>query len=188
MGEAAAVTPRSMPSPRDVLDFWFDPASEPFWFEKNDGFGALTETALTGGIDHWADHATADGRGTLALVIVLDQFTRNIYRGDPRCYAGDAAALSHASAAIAAGVETGWPEAQRAFLYMPYQHVEDAKLQERSVELFARLGRDTQWYKSAVEHRDVVARFGRFPHRNAILGRESTPEEARFLTEPGSSF
>lgn len=183
-------------TPDDLLDFWFDPASEPFWFEKDDSFDALcaerfgdmAEAALAGRLDHWADHEKAAGLGTLALVIALDQLPRNIFRGSPRCYAGDAAALAHASAAIAADVDRGWPEARRAFLYMPFQHAEDLAVQERSVELFARLGRDTDWYKSAVQHRDIVARFGRFPHRNDILGRESTAEERAFLKEPGSSF
>ena len=182
--------------PQQVLDFWFDPASEAFWFEKNrefdalcrERFGGLTEAALARELDGWANHGGGDGLGTLALVIALDQFPRNIFRGEPRCYAGDPAALAHATAAILAGVDEGWPEARRAFLYMPYQHAEDRLLQERSVALFRRLGEDTKWYRSAVRHRDIVARFGRFPHRNSLLGRDSTAEELAFLQEPGSSF
>jgi uncharacterized protein (DUF924 family) len=182
--------------PEDVLDFWFDPASEPLWFDTNEAFdrlcrerfGTLTQAALAGDLDGWVDHEEGSGSGTLALVIALDQLPRNVYRGDPRCYAGDAAALAHATAAILTGIDECWPDARRAFLYMPYQHAEDTVVQDRSVELFRRLGEESEWFKSAVEHRDIVTRFGRFPHRNALLCRESTEEERAFLRQPGSVF
>jgi uncharacterized protein (DUF924 family) len=182
----------------EVLRFWFGDApgvARPEWFRKDDAFdaaiagrfGALIDTALAGDLDGWAD----DPRSGLALVIVLDQFPRNVFRGTPRAFAGDARALAVAEGLVSRGEDSRLLAVERWFLYLPFEHSEALAVQKRSVELFARLRDDTgeagplEW---AWRHYDVVVRFGRFPHRNAILGRESTPAEREFLAQPGSSF
>jgi len=184
-----------------VLDFWFGaPGSSEFgsarkaWFSKDaafdaairDRFGALIERALRGELDDWGGAP----RSAIAQVLVLDQFTRNAFRDTPRAFAGDARALATAEAAIAQTFDASLALLERWFLYMPFQHSESRDTQTRSLELFAALARDglpdpLQW---AQRHHDIVARFGRFPHRNGILGRASTPEEEAFLREPGSRF
>jgi uncharacterized protein (DUF924 family) len=188
-----------LPTPRDVLQFWF--GDEPLreraeWFRKDaafdaqirERFGGAVTAALQGSLGHWRD--TAPGR--LALVVVLDQFTRNILRGTPGAFAGDAQALALARQMVDAGEDHAWPPLQRLFIYLPFEHAEDAVVQEHSMRLFTALARDDPSQQGlldyAVRHRDIVARFGRFPHRNAILGRESTAEEAEFLKQPGSGF
>lgn len=189
-------------SPHEVLDFWFgrkdDPGYGRFrdeWFQKDetfdrevtDRFGALYEEAAAGGLDGWREGA----EGCLALVIALDQFPRNMFRGDARAHATDEKALGAAKYAVERGLDRELPPFQRMFLYMPFMHAEDPEDQRRSVELFEKLAAepgapDVREY--AVGHHEIVDRFGRFPHRNAILGRETTPEEAEFLTQPGSSY
>ncbi|MDQ6620636.1 MAG: DUF924 domain-containing protein [Pseudomonadota bacterium] len=181
-----------------ILAFWFGPtpdASREEWFRKDDAFDAEIRTrfeaaviaALAGQHVDWA----ATARGSLALVLLLDQFTRNIYRGTARAFAGDQAALHTAETAIAGGLDLSLRAVERWFLYMPFQHAEDRAMQRRSLELFGKLALETgldsplEW---AGKHERVVARFGRFPHRNAVLGRPSTPEEEAFLREPGSRF
>jgi uncharacterized protein (DUF924 family) len=186
----------------DVLDFWFGRASEPGygefrdeWFRKDpefdarvsDQFAGLYEEAAVGELDGWRD----DARSCLALVIVLDQFPRNMFRGDGRTHAADAAALESSRYAVEHGLDRELPAFQRMFLYMPFMHSENREDQRRSVELFGRLADepgapDVTSY--AAGHRDIVERFGRFPHRNGILGRETTSEEAEFLKTEGSSF
>lgn len=172
----------------DVLTFWFadperawkkDPA---FDDELRRRFGALHAAVLRGEHDDWC----ATPRGVLAYVLVLDQLSRNLHRGDPRAFAGDARALTAAARAVDAGQDRALAPIERGFLYMPFMHSEALADQERAVALFAALGEP--FLPFAVQHRDIVARFGRFPHRNAVLGRESTPEEREFLTQPGSSF
>lgn len=188
-----------------VLDFWFLPAGDPAhnrfrrdWFRQSDAFdaavgerfGALVDAALAGGLREW--EATADGG--LALILLLDQFTRNLFRGTARAFAGDAAALAAAQNLVASGRDKNLPPIRRWFVFMPFEHSESLLDQERSVALFAGLRREAQdaafdaAYDYAVRHRDIVERFGRFPHRNAPLGRASTPEEIEFLKQPGSSF
>lgn len=176
-----------MHSPDDVLREWFsDPAR---WWKKDAAFDRhLCETyrdeveaALRGELDGWADTP----RGALALVILLDQFARNIHRGTRDMYAGDEKALSICLGLIARGEDTSLAEAERQFLYMPLMHSEDGAVQERSLEKFAEVGLGLEY---AQRHAEIVFRFGRFPHRNAILGRESTPEEIDFLKQSGSSF
>ncbi len=189
-------------SPADVLAFWFGSEGEPGygefreeWFRKDeafdrevtDRFGDLYERATAGGLDGWREEAES----CLALVIVLDQFPRNMFRGDARTHATDGQALDAAKHAIERALDRELPAFQRMFLYMPFMHAESVEDQRRSVELFEGLasepgGPDVREY--AAGHRDIEERFGRFPHRNAILGRETTPEEAEFLTQPGSSF
>ena len=188
--------------PAEVLDFWFGRKGEPGygefrsqWFQKDeafdrevtDRFGGLYEEAAAGRLDGWRGEA----EGCLALVIALDQFPRNMFRGDARTHATDGKALDSAKDAIEHALDRELPAYGRMFLYMPFMHAESVEAQRRSVELFEGLaaepdGPDVGEY--AVGHRDIVERFGRFPHRNALLGRETTSEEAEFLTQPGSSF
>ena len=200
----------STATPADVLAFWLgayplDLAAmarvQTQWFQKNAAFDAdmrerflpTIEAALAGRLDGWA--ATDDG--WLALLIVLDQFTRNTFRGEPKSFAGDPMALQHAVEGIAAGRDQRVPPMARIFCYLPLEHAEDPELQARSVALFAALaaapGAEPKAFLDntsdyAVKHQVVIDRFGRFPHRNAILGRVSTPEEVEYLRQPGSGF
>lgn len=192
-----------MPSESDrVLDFWFGREDEPgygefreAWFRKDEAFddevrerfGDLYEEAASGALDGWRD----DARSCLALVILLDQFPRNMFRGDPKTHATDGKALEISKYAVDRALDRELPAFQRQFLYMPFMHSEDLEDQRRSVELFEVLagGPDSADEPSyAVRHMEIVKRFGRFPHRNEILGRPTTPEEAEFLQQPGSSF
>lgn len=183
---------------REILDFWFGaPDSDVYgttreiWFKADTGFDADVRRRFAGALDRAAagahDGMGATSEGTLALIVLLDQFPRNIHRGTPQAFAFDAKALDTAQRALDAGHDAALPAFQRGFLYLPFEHSEDRADQERSVALFRALG-DANMLDFAVRHRDIVARFGRFPHRNAILGRESTPEEVEFLDQPGSSF
>jgi uncharacterized protein (DUF924 family) len=173
----------------EVLRFWFEETPAQAWFVRDDAidaeirkrFGALHASL----IEKVPATVTATPLGALATVIVLDQFSRNLFRNSPRAYGADPTALAIAQDAIAAGFDRELDTGQRMFLYMPFQHGEDRAIQARSVELFTQLG-DATGLKYAREHRDVIERFGRFPHRNRILGRESTPAESEFLkTHPG---
>ena len=188
--------------PREVLDFWFGQEGDPEygrfrneWFRKDPAFDArvtqqffdLYEEAAAGDLAGWRD----DAESCLALVIVLDQFPRNMFRGDGRTHAEDGRALAASKHAVEHALDRELPAFQRMFLYMPFMHSENAEDQRRSVELFERLageagGPDVVSY--AVTHRDIVERFGRFPHRNEILGRKTTPEEAAFLRSERSTF
>ncbi len=176
----------NLPSAHDVASFWRD-AGPQKWFAKSDAFDAdfkarfeaLHHTAAAGAHDAWATHA----EGVLALLVLLDQFPRNAYRNTGHMFATDGKALSIARAALAAGLDQQVEEALRPFFYLPFMHSEDLADQERSVTLSAAL--DANTHRFAVLHRDIVARFGRFPHRNAALGRDTTPEERRYLDEGG---
>ncbi len=176
----------------ELLRFWFEPAADrERWFAADpafdltvrDRFGPLVAAAETGGLRHWR----SDARGTLALCLVCDQLPRNIWRGTARAFGLDAKAREVATGAVEAGMDAGMRPEERLFLYLPFEHSEDLADQERSVALFARLG-EPEWLDHAVRHRAVIRRFGRFPHRNAALGRASTAEELAFLQEPGSAF
>lgn len=123
----------------------------------------------------------------LALVIVLDQFSRQIYRGEAKAFAQDGHALTVAKHAIASGFDQDALPVHRLFWYLPFEHSENLADQDRAIELLEPLG-NAEWTRYAREHRDVIARFGRFPHRNAALGRENTPEEEAYLAQPGSGF
>ena len=192
-----------MPTEADeVLAFWFGREDEPgygefreAWFRKDpefdqqvqERFGPLYERAAAGELDGWREEA----RSCLALVICLDQFPRNMFRGDGRTHATDDKALETARYALERALDRELPPFQRVFVYMPFMHSESVEDQRRSVELFRRLAErpgapDLTSY--AVGHMEIVERFGRFPHRNVILGRETTPEEAEFLQGPDSSF
>lgn len=178
-------------SPSDIVDFWFSDDTKKQWFKPDaafdDALRARFETPLQaarrGVYADWPGTA----HGALALIILLDQISRNIYRGTPEAFAADEQALDVAAHAIANGFDEQLTPEQRIFLYMPYMHSEALADQERGMELFTRLGvaENLDYMR---RHRDIIARFGRFPHRNAILGRQSTPEELEFLKQPGSSF
>lgn len=170
----------------DVVAFWREAGPER-WFAKDEAFDrqfktrglALHEAAARGDLDAW----NATPEGALALAILLDQFPRNAFRDTPRMFATDEKALGLAAAAIDAGHDQAVTENLRTFFYLPFEHSEELADQERAVALFAPLGGEVLAY--AEIHRDIIHRFGRFPHRNAILGRETTPEEQRFLDEGG---
>ena len=186
--EPTSGLPSALPSAADVATFWRD-AGPARWFKRSDSFDAefkarfepLHLAAAEGLLDDWA----ASTEGALALLVLLDQFPRNSYRGSARSFATDARARAVARAAIAAGHDQQVEPALRPFFYLPLMHSESLADQDRSVALNDALDANTRRY--AVLHRDIVARFGRFPHRNAALGRASTPEEERFLAEGGFS-
>lgn len=175
-----------------LLDFWFAPGMEKRWFATDRDFDrTLTERfgpdladAAAGKLDHWIESP----EGALALVILLDQLPRNVFRGKPHAYALDSRALALAEAAILRGHDRALPPARRRFLYLPFEHSESLPDQDQAVRLFQQAGDDPEGLDWAIKHRDVIARFGRFPHRNAVLDRETTPEEEAFLKQPGSAF
>jgi len=188
-------------TPSDVLEFWFSDQSRALWFEKNAAFdeairGRFEDTvraAADGELEHWERTAP----GALALVIVLDQFPRNLYRGSARAFAADARAREVADRAIVRRLDQEIPLAQRHFFFLPFEHSESSGDQERSIALFQvwAEAHDGQARDRALEqmryvhrHAEIVERFGRFPHRNEALGRESTESEIAFLREPMSAF
>ena len=202
-----------MPIPteaRELLDYWFGrlgPTGLPpddrysLWFgaaaevdaQLRDAFGTLAGDAAAGRLDDWA--ATPDGR--LALILLTDQLPRNLHRGRAAAFSSDERALEAALVGLARGDDRALPAVMRVFFYLPLEHAEDPALQERAVALFEALERDAPaggertfalFTDYARRHRDVIARFGRFPHRNEMLGRESTPEEAAFFAEHGPGF
>lgn len=174
-------------SPQAVLDFWFG-QDRKVWFEKNPTFDEeirarfmpLFESAAAGTLASW----TNSPRSALALVILLDQFPRNMFRGQPRAFATDPMALEAARTIVAQGWDKAFTEDEQTFAYLPFEHSEALEDQEQSLRLFTG-NANFEW---ARRHWDIIRRFGRFPHRNAILGRESTPEEIAFLRTPGSGF
>jgi len=185
----------------EILDFWFGPPGSAGygqprreWFRKiaafdaeiRSRFGAAVERALAGDFADWIAP-----RAVLARVLLLDQFTRNGFRGEARAFAGDALALATAEAAIARGDDIALIPVERSFLYLPFAHAEDLTAQEQSVALHRRLRDETGYVDPLIwaeKHAAVIRLFGRYPHRNAALGRESTPEEVAFLAAPGSRF
>ena len=189
---------------QDVLDFWFLPRTDagygkprPEWFRKDPAFdaeiagrfGALIAQAVAGGLREWDLQGPG---GKLARILVLDQFTRNAYRDKPEAFGGDLLALGAAVALVDSGEDRQLAPQQRAFAYMPFEHAEDARMQERSVELFGRLAAEHEGFVEMLDyahrHRGVIARFKRFPHRNPILGRASTADELHYLGQPGAGF
>jgi uncharacterized protein (DUF924 family) len=174
----------------EVLHFWFDELSNEQWWRKDDALDARIRTRFLSVYEEVASRPTiaaAEPRETLATVIVLDQFPRNMFRDDPRSYATDAQARAVAKTVIAAGQDRVLRKDERTFLYMPLQHSEDAADQRLGVELVAALG-DEELTRFALAHQRIIERFGRFPHRNAVLGRRSTPEEIASLAEPMGGF
>lgn len=178
-------------NPETVLDFWFSPRVETNWFvpdpaldaEIAERFGDWVEAALAGELEDWS----FDARGALALVILLDQFPRNMWRGTAKAFAGDQLAREAADNAVTMEFDWELEPKQRTFLYLPFEHSEDIAHQRKAVDLFReRATPDAlDW---AEKHLRIIERFGRFPHRNSALGRTSTPEEVEFLKQPGSSF
>ena len=175
----------------EVLNFWFTECKPEQWFKKDPDFDERLRRrfltfhealALRG-----AEAFLADARTALAAVLVFDQMSRNMFRDTPRAFATDPLAFWIAQAAIAKGFDTGMTKDERSFFYLPFEHAENPIAQERCVALMATLG-DPELVKWAKAHKTIIDRFGRFPHRNLILGRTSTPEEIEFLKEPGSSF
>jgi uncharacterized protein (DUF924 family) len=176
---------------RQVLKFWFEETQPAQWWKKDDAFDRLIAERFC------ALHAQAarcelypwreEPRGRLAEIIVLDQFSRNLFRDSPTCFAQDALALALAQEAVAAGAEAQLNPVERSFLYMPYMHSESPKIHEAAVELF-RNNNTPGNFEYELKHKAIIDRFGRYPHRNAILGRASTPEEIEFLKQPGSGF
>lgn len=187
-----------------IHEYWFGPLDEAgmadgvknkLWFQSSEAddevcrirFRPLVEEALAGGLEDWRD----TDRGLVALILLLDQFTRTIYRDTPDAFAGDERALALAQHCIAHGHHQRLPAVHQVFLYLPLEHSEDRDVQEECVELFQELHAVTGleavagFSRYAVAHRDVIAQFGRFPHRNAILGRESTSEETAYLEKHG---
>ena len=197
-------------TPKEVTSFWFQDATQsvealqrrgPVWFRNDPAFDrecatrftTLLEDAARGVLDSWGDTP----RGRLALVILLDQMPRNIHRGSPAAFMHDAQAAAHCLAGIESGQDRSLHPVERIFLYMPLQHAEDLDLQRRSVERFELLAAEAgdvwRGYLAenvhyARDHHDIIERFGRFPHRNRILGRESTGEELRYLAGGAPTF
>lgn len=176
---------------RPVLRFWFGDLKRADWFAKSDDLDRTLAQRFAGTYEAVSaaplDALLPAANEALAAVIVLDQIPRNIFRGTPRAFDADGKARNLTRAAIAAGHDLSLGLHERLFLYLPLEHSEDMADQEMAVDLISALG-DAEYTRYAIAHRAIVARFGRFPHRNAILGRASTPEEAAFLSEPGSSF
>ena len=176
---------------QSILSFWFEEIDAKQWWAKSDDFdrliiqrfGALHAAAARCELSHWRD--TPQGR--LAEVIVLDQFSRNMYRDQPQSFTCDPLALALAQHAVSLQADLALPPEQRAFLYMPYMHSESPLIHANALSLFSQKGLEHA-LPSEIRHKAIVDRFGRYPHRNAILGRPSSAEEIEFLTTPGSSF
>jgi len=174
-----------------VLRFWFEELTPRQWFEKSDAFDREVETRFLKTLESVASgechlwRRTPGGR--LAEVLVLDQFSRNVFRNQPRAFAQDPLALVLAQEAIGLGAHQELDKGQRVFLYMPFMHSESRVIHAWAMELFSEPGMEN-YLEYEVKHKAIIDRFGRYPHRNAVLGRESTPEEEAFLKEPGSSF
>ena len=196
-GEAAAI------GAQEVLDFWFGApgsaesgSARKVWFVKDaafdrhivERFGPTIERGLRGELDAW----TATPEGALARILVLDQFTRNAFRDDRRAFAGDAQALAAASALVGSRQDESLAPLRRAFAYLPFEHAEGLAMQDEAIRLFEKLVAQAPELKTmldyAYKHRAVIERFGRFPHRNAALGRRSTAEELAFIATPGTGF
>jgi len=169
----------------EVLRFWFGQDAKR-WFEKNSAFDAEIRSRFLPLYEELSANADwlARPRDCLARILVLDQFPRNMFRGSARAFATDALALDAAQHAVASGHDRALSKTERTFIYLPFEHSEDLADQERALELFAGHP-NSEW---AHKHWEIIKRFGRFPHRNGILGRQSTPAEIAFLSEPGSSF
>ena len=186
-----------------VLDFWFAAeddaehgAVRDLWFRKSDEtdrqiaerFGPLIEQALRGELEAWA----TEPQTALAQIVLLDQFTRNSFRDTPRAFAGDKRALAAAMAMVGARHDEKLLPVQRVFVYLPFEHAEGIVMQQEALRLFTRLVAEAPELQNMLDyaqrHHDVVQRFGRFPHRNAILGRQSTADEIEFLRQPGARF
>jgi uncharacterized protein (DUF924 family) len=181
-----------MISAADVLHFWFEESTPAQWFGKDPvfdstilaRFDAVHAAALAGELAAWR-HSGAEGR--LAEIIVLDQFSRNMYRDDPRQFSADTVALILAQEAVAGGFDQQLSPTQRVFLYLPYMHSESRLIHEEALRLYTALGL-AQNLDYELKHKAIIDRFGRYPHRNDVLGRISAPDEVEFLRQPDSHF
>lgn len=180
-----------MHDPASILGFWFEDIDRSLWFRKDTGFdrllieryGALHSQATLGELYTWRESP----QGRLAEIIVLDQFSRNMFRDSPKAFAQDGMALVLAQEAVRCGADAQLSAQERVFLYMPYMHSESLAIHETAVQLFTRNGIQGN-LDFEIRHKAIIERFGRYPHRNALLGRDSTPDELDFLSQPGSSF
>ena len=176
---------------QEILRFWFEEAKPEQWFRKDEAFdrlisgrfSALHQRAARCELYEWRHEA----RGRLAEIIVLDQFSRNMFRGTPQAFAHDALALALAQEAMASGADQVLDPRERTFLYMPYMHSESAEIHRIAEEIFRQHGNQAN-LDYELQHKAIIDRFGRYPHRNDILGRASTPAEVEFLKQPGSGF
>lgn len=176
----------------EIVEYWFGEGPKVYWFEVSESFDRQVrdmllephERAAAGQLDHWMD----DVDGCLALCILLDQVPRNVFRGTPRAYATDEKARAVARHVIQNDFDVECEPEERMFLYLPFEHHEDLDSQRLSVQLFRERVGVSEPIDYAERHLAIIERFGRFPHRNAILGRESTPEELEFLKQPGGAF
>jgi uncharacterized protein (DUF924 family) len=175
----------------DVLTFWFEELEPKQWWVKDevldrlivDRFSELHGKATRCELYQWRQKA----QGRLAEIIILDQFSRNMFRGSQLSFAFDSLALALAQEAVSIGADRQLTQIERNFLYMPYMHSESLVVHDVALQLFKNNGIEGS-YEYEVRHRDIIQKFGRYPHRNAVLGRESTPEEVEFLKQPGSGF
>ena len=178
-------------TPEDVLNFWFSERVKPLWFKKSADFDLEIKQRFLDTYQRGKTGALADWRNSskdiLVLIIVLDQFPRNMFRNTSQAFATDKIAVELTKYAVSNNYQQDLSPEEQAFLYMPLMHSENEPDQAKCVELFTKLGREDN-LKFAIKHREIIDRFGRFPHRNEILARESTSEEKEFLTQPGSSF
>lgn len=176
---------------QQILDFWFKELEPASWWKKDASldaeihsrFGVMHARAQQGELFEWR----VTPQGSLAEVILLDQFSRNIYRDTAQAFSADPLALALAQFAVSKGFDQELPSTERSFLYLPYMHSESALIHEQAIALYTRLG-NAHNLDFEIKHKNIIDRFGRYPHRNDILGRDSTPEEQVFLQEPGSSF
>ena len=175
----------------EILNFWFKECKPEQWFKKNEDFdqtienrfSSAIENAIAGKLDSWEESET----GCLALIILLDQFTRNVFRDTPRAFAGDKRALALSQLCCNKDYLNNPDIHRRRFMLMPMMHSENIAVQDAALPLFKKYTSKKD-YEYSEKHREIIANFGRFPHRNVILGRESTNEELEFLKQPGSSF
>lgn len=181
---------KAVASPREILDFWWGEAASKWWVKDPDfdrevqaRFEPTLEAAIRGDLNAWREAPES----CLAYIVVLDQFSRNIYRDSPRSFAQDPQALTATLEGQAKLFDRQLSKSQRIFFYLPFMHSENLKMQKRSIEAYEELG-EKENLEFARQHAVIIERFKRFPHRNPILGRKSTPEEEAFLKEPGSSF
>ena len=180
-----------MTEKEEILNFWFKECKPEQWFKKNEDsdqmienrFSIAIENAIAGNLGNWEESET----GCLALIILLDQFTRNVFRDTPRAFAGDKRALALSQLCCNKDYLTNLDFHRRHFMLMPMMHSENLAVQDAALPLFKKYASKKD-YEYAEKHRDIIARYGRFPHRNVILGRKSTNKELEFLKQPGSSF
>ena len=200
MTEAEKSLPAGDPRAGEVLRFWFGTGEtsggrRKHWFAKDEAFDALIrsrfmalhEEAAAGALARWND----DARSSLALIVLLDQFSRNMFRASARAFAADALALETARHALARGYDAGMSPVERMFVYLPFEHSESLADQQSCCDLMQALDAFAETddaHRYALRHREIIERFGRFPHRNAVLGRPSTAQESEFLMQPGSGF